>query len=152
MITKKHTALVALAACALALVALGSAKNPVTRPMKADANAIITLHFDTLTWEMSDWGEATHLGLWTDTGSGELDEVGNMLNGSGTIVTANKDKIFWVLSPTGGSVYTGGTGRFQGVTGGAEFAWISGPDPIYSDNATLILVGIYTVVDGEITY
>lgn len=110
-------------------------------------------------YEFADWGQASHAGRYSDTASGTMDLVtGEFLTGSGTIVAANGDTITWELTATEDPldtpnlvVYTGGTGRFQGVTGGftAEVApaMLLGADP----DGTLTLALTYTGL-GEITY
>ena len=78
-------------------------------------------------------GTATHLGQWTVTGSVKYTPDSNgVLHSSGeaTITAANGDKlqtsIDGILDPVAGVdqgvfYFTGGTGRFEGVTGSANF-------------------------------
>ncbi|HET6975956.1 MAG TPA: hypothetical protein VFI24_06520 [Pyrinomonadaceae bacterium] len=78
-------------------------------------------------------GTATHLGQWTVSGSPKYTPDSNgVLHSSGeaTIIAANGDKlqvqIDGVLDPVAGVdqgvfYFTGGTGRFEGATGSANF-------------------------------
>jgi hypothetical protein len=79
-------------------------------------------------------GTATHLGLWTTTGSVRYappDENGVIRSsGEATVIAANGDKINMVvegvLDPNAGTDhgtfhFVGGTGRFAGASGSADF-------------------------------
>ena len=78
-------------------------------------------------------GTATHLGQWTVTGNVKYTPDSNgVLHSSGdaTITAANGDKIQThiegILDPVAGMdqgvfYFVGGTGRFEGVTGSANF-------------------------------
>ena len=78
-------------------------------------------------------GTATHLGQWTVTGNVKYTPDSNgVLHSSGeaTITAANGDKlqtqIDGILDPVAGMdqgvfYFVGGTGRFEGVTGSANF-------------------------------
>lgn len=79
-------------------------------------------------------GTATHLGLWTTTGTvnyGPPDENGLIpSSGEATIIAANGDTLNVVVqgilnlgagTDTGTFTFVGGTGRFVGVSGSADF-------------------------------
>ena len=79
-------------------------------------------------------GTATHLGLWTTTGTvnyGPPDENGLLpSSGEATITAANGDTLEVVVqgtlnlaagTDTGTFTFVGGTGRFAGVSGSAGF-------------------------------
>jgi hypothetical protein len=119
MISKKHIAVSALAACALALTALASVKPPVTRPFEITAQMTWTLDWSTGNWEASDCGEATHVGRYTNHGSGR----DYTLKGAHfTLTAANGDQILAVLlNEEGTSVgFSDGSGRFLGCSGGFD--------------------------------
>jgi len=151
MNTNKRTALVGLAVCALALAALGSAKNPVTRPMKWVGHLTITINLTDGTWQTQDWGTSSHLGKFTNhaegTGFGTLG-----MAGTGTATAANGDQLFWVLpGATSVAEWAGGSGRFEHATGG--FNWTPSTEPIttYPDANTMVICYTYDA-DGIITY
>ncbi|HEU4712516.1 MAG TPA: hypothetical protein VFS76_13170 [Pyrinomonadaceae bacterium] len=78
-------------------------------------------------------GTATHLGQWTVAGNPKytLDDQGVFhSSGEATLTTANGDKLFiqinGILDPVAGVdqgvfYFVGGTGRFQGASGTAQF-------------------------------
>lgn len=78
-------------------------------------------------------GTATHLGQWTVTGNPQYTpDAQGVLHSSGeaTLVAANGDKLFiqidGVLDPVAGVdqgtfYFLGGTGRFEGASGSAQF-------------------------------
>jgi hypothetical protein len=142
----------ALAICALALTALGSAKNPVTRPMKGNAHATVVVDLATGQAELTQWGQATHLGSWTDSGVGMLDpSLQYFVSGHGTTVAANGDTFDWEITSPNSNRYTGGTGRFQGVTGGITWTITSATQPVFNGDGTMTTEFTYDMV-GEITY
>jgi hypothetical protein len=113
--------LVTLVACLLAKPAMASLDNPVPRPVKV-LEGHLTITVDPLTgeYEFTDWAWASHTGLNTNSGAGVLDlGTGLFVSGSGVIIAANGDTIGWTVGAIPNTVvYTGGTGRFEGVTGG----------------------------------
>jgi len=91
-----------------------------------------------MTWEIEDWGEATHMGRYANYGSGYVtDPYLTDGGGSGVNTAANGDQAFWDMEAVGGvwTVYfTGGTGRFEGLTGSCilvpgEIVVTGGPGP-----------------------
>ncbi len=146
---KPHVTLLTLAVCLLALPALADSGKPVTRPMIGYGNATIVVDPLTGTWQMTDSGEATHLGLWTDTATGEM-AFTPLQSGQGTIVAANGDTIDWVMS--GNTItYIGGTGRFLGVSGSGTATFTSQQPPVFNNDGTMTVELTYVVV-GEIAY
>ena len=99
-------------------------------------------------------GTATHLGQWTVTGNVKYTPDNNgVLHSSGeaTITAANGDKlqtqIDGILDPIAGMdqgtfYFVGGTGRFEGVTGSANFVVTINP----------ITSGFDLTVVGKIDY
>lgn len=111
----------ALAVCLMARFAVASLDNPVTRPLKV-AEGHLTIVIDPVTgdYQFTDWGWATHTGLFSNSGSGVLNlATGEFISGTGVVVAADGDTLSWTFGTTPNTVvYTGGTGRFEGVTGG----------------------------------
>jgi len=78
-------------------------------------------------------GTATHLGQWTVTGNVQYTPDSNGVlhsSGNATIVAANGDKLFVTIdgildlnagADQGTFYFVGGTGRFDGVSGSANF-------------------------------
>ena len=118
--TKRNIVLV-IAVCALVLPTTLIAKKQVTRPFKISGNMTVVLDLTTMTWEMEDWGEATHMGRYANQGSGFTTDL-SLANGAGSGVNtvANGDQAFWDIVADGGVwtvTFTGGTGRFTGASG-----------------------------------
>lgn len=118
----KTISAVALALCILAQPAVASGKNPVTRPLRVWGNLTMVVEPLSGVYVFTDYAEATHTGRTTNSGSGVIDlDTGIFLSGSGVAVAANGDTLSWQVRsfPTPNTIaYTGGTGRFEGVTGG----------------------------------
>ena len=145
-------ALAILAICALAVTAPGSSKNPVTRPVRGLGHATVVVDLATRQAEITQWGQGTHLGSWTDSSEGVLDDTFSyFVSGHGTIVAANGDTIDWEFTGPNSNHYTGGTDRFQGVTGGMTFTVTSATDPVFNGDGTMTTEFTYEMV-GEITY
>jgi hypothetical protein len=146
----------ALAVCAFATAATASVKNPVTRPYKFSGYGVLVIHLSTELWytEISGWGEGTHIGLFTNTGSG--DYIGH--KSSGTVIAANGDQINWKIDGGGYATFTGGTGRFEGVSGGhtienvpleSTYYYL---DPEHPDVPTVLVATFIYTGEGTITY
>ena len=141
-------ALVAVAVCAVSLAALGSAKNPVSRPFQYHGVATGVINLADGTWTMSEVGEGTHLGRITNTGSG----TGWGAVATGVVTTANRDQIFWVQPGSSWPIeFTSGTGRFVGCTGGFKTVEWKVVSDTYPDSKTEVLVVAYTAA-GTIAY
>ena len=145
-------AVVILAIFVLLQTGAATAQKRVERPYKAHAQVTVVVSINGVPnfsgpWPAIERGEATHLGQFLS-----LDIVTPEGNNTGTIIAANGDKIFWTSSPGAPGTWTGGTGRFQGVTGGLTSAQFS--DPVLAFDPVL---GEYTVTqtyesEGTITY
>ncbi len=146
-----------LAACLLSQPAWASLSNPVTRPVLiVEGHLTITVNLSTGAYTFTDWGWATHTGLYANTGSagpGGLNlTTGQFLSGSGTVVAANGDTASWEIGAVPNTVvYTGGTGIFQGVTGGFTATVTSMTVLSPPSNGTVTLAITYTG-SGTITY
>ncbi len=147
--------LMAVALCLLARPVLADLADPVTRPLLVvEGHLTITVELATGAYTFTDWGWASEVGLFTNSGSGgpgALNAAGQFVSGSGVVIAANGDTLEWVVGPTPNLVsYTGGTGRFQGVTGGF-LAVITSVTPVSITATTETLVITY-VGNGTITY
>jgi hypothetical protein len=145
-----------LVACLLVLPAWASLKNPVTRPVKVDGHLTITVDPGTGAYTFTDLGTATHTGRYTNSGSagaGGLDLVtGEFLSGSGVVIAANGDTADWVIGTVPNTVvYTGGTGRFEGVTGGFT-ATVTSENLLSVNPDGTVTVAITYTGSGTITY
>jgi hypothetical protein len=125
MDTKKLTrttvfGLVGLAVCLLAWPVAASAAKPVTRPVIVIEGHMTLVVDSTGAYHFTDRGWASHTGLYSNSGSGIIDlATGQFVSGTGVVVAANGDTLDWEIGNTPNQVvYTGGTGRFQGATGG----------------------------------
>jgi hypothetical protein len=143
-----------LVACALVLPVVGSSKNSVERPLKCSGSVNTVVAYDgSFAFDNSSGssvGVATHVGSFTAAASG------NAFTGvwTLTLTAANGDQISGVAVPGDplGFVFTGGTGRFAGVSGG--FTYVTSvpslvPNP--DGSATMILSYTYTGT-GTVTY
>ncbi len=152
MIAKKHTLTVTLAVCTLALATLGIAEQSIERPFIIDGHMTITVNLTTGRGVSMDWGEATHLGRYDSQGSIELNlETGEVITWSGVVTAADGDKIFWVVQPGDKIEFTGGTGHFENVTGGAQAIPLSEDIITFPDANTMVETFTYKGV-GRITY
>jgi hypothetical protein len=126
MTTNKQRVLLTLAACAIALAALGSTKNPVQRPFKISGHVDGTLtavDANYIYYEFTDVGEATHMGPYVNTGTYQISQSTGLFTGSGVATADNGDTVTWVMAGnvitgTWTTTWTGGTGRFVGAVGG----------------------------------
>ncbi len=151
MTKKKLTPIIALAVCAIALAAVASVKNPVTRPIKGVGYVTARVDLTTGTFlsgtpDTPNWGESTHTGRFSNEASG------NFFTGaiSGTVTAANGDKVFWEQTGPTSVRFTGGTGRFEGITGGFTMV-ISDLVVTYPDANTMMISETYHA-SGTATY
>jgi hypothetical protein len=127
--------------------------NPVTRPLQViGGHLTLTVDPSTGAYQFTGSGIASHTGVVTTIGSGVLNlATGEFLSGTGVVIAANGDTLDWVVGDPNTVVYTGGTGRFEGVTGG--FLVVPTSQTLLSVNAdgTLTLAIDYEG-NGTITY
>ena len=109
-----------LAVCLLAKPATASLDHPATRPfMIVEGHVTIVVDPVTGAYDFTDWGWATDIGHYSNSGSGLLDlATGEFLTGSGVVIAANGDTIDWVVGAPNTVVDISGTGRFMGISGG----------------------------------
>ena len=115
-----ETSLIALGACLFGLSALGSLKNPVTRPNKGHGYATVVVSLVDGSFVASEQGEGTHTGKYVTHVVGVLDlNTGLAVWGEGYLTAANGDQLLVKMTPAGPDsfIITGGTGRFEGATG-----------------------------------
>jgi hypothetical protein len=158
----------ALAVLMLASSALASERNPVTRPYLT--HSTITAEVIMLepsewymegenrlivgTWALTGIGVATHSGKYTDEGHGvayvDLTDGSMHGVGSGCATNARGEQVTWdSWEPLDGSrqvtvTFTGGTGRFESVSGQFTFVY---PEPADPGGWTAEITGV-----GTITY
>ncbi len=151
MITRKHTAFIAVAVCVFALGALGSAKNPVERPIRVHGYVSLVVHLPGGEVESGgtaspNWGEGTHIGRFSNEASG------NFFTGalSGTVTAANGDRASWEMAGPDLIRFTAGTGRFEGITGGFTQV-IANEIVTVLDPNTMVVTYTYTG-EGTATY
>jgi hypothetical protein len=153
MITKKHVMLITFGACILGLSALGSLKNPVTRPLKGQGHVTVVVNLVDGTWTSTEVANWTHFGLVTSIGTGYTDPQSGLPVGGGTVTTANGEQLYWSCpnSPAV-TLINGGTGRFEFVSGritGVYFNVVYMPDP---DDPSLLIMDQDLYGEGTITY
>jgi hypothetical protein len=126
-----------LAVCALLLPTTLIAENPAERPFRLRGNITVVLDLSTMTWEMEDYGEATHFGPYANHGSGSVEDI-YLADGEGGGVNTvdNGDQVYWTLEAVDGVwtvTFTGGTGRFTNAMGSflavpGEIVYVVDPD------------------------
>lgn len=165
MFTKKCKAIATLTVCAVALVALGSGKNPVQRPFKVHSVNVWTIDVASVDPDtgiapatLHAEGVATHTGRLTVDGAGLWDlsstatPVGMYVSAGGEGTAANGDHLTWALPGTAYLLeFTGGTGRFENVTGGFTPVKILDLAVTFPDASTMV-VTITAVGEGTLTY
>jgi hypothetical protein len=154
LVRTSFMSIVIVAVCLLVRPAAASLDNPVTRPFSViEGHLTIVVNPVTGAYHFTDWGWATHTGLYTNSGSGVLDlATGEFLSGSGVVIAADGDTIDWIVGTTPNTVVDiSGTGRFQGITGG--FAVNVTSETLLSNNpdGTLTLAITYNG-SGTLTY
>jgi hypothetical protein len=133
--------------CALTQTQVLEAKQPVTRPFHIEGQITYLDIMGGPPYSMIDEGSSSNLGKFVDVG--KYDQFGPD-HGIGIVFAADGDQIFWEDIGGGVIVFTGGTGRFKGVTGGFNFTvsplvFVPGP------SGTISVVFTY-MGEGTITY
>jgi hypothetical protein len=146
-----YRAIATLAVCAIGLAALASPKNPVERPIKVRGQNTVTINLLNGTWEFVGTALVSHAGLCTSYASGYLDADGNLVGG-GVAIAANGDETFFEMP---GSIWyvqnTGGTGRFENITGGWNPVSRTVLDEHWNADGTISMTYSY-VGEGRVTY
>lgn len=96
----------------------------------------------------------SHLGLTEITGTAFWGPYGPTLPGEGETIAANGDRIFWELAAEGpySIVFTGGTGRFSGVSGGLNIVWQTEPVVTVDPDTGTMTVELEYASEGMIIY
>ena len=103
------------------------ADNQVPRPERIKGDGIIQVDLSNCDTNgycastLDSWGESTHAGRYTNVASGSTRLSDLTFFANGVLTAANGDQIFWEENGTPEIVMTGGTGRFQGITGSFAF-------------------------------
>ena len=150
-IAYKSTAAFTLAICVFAFGAVGSVKNPVTRPIRVQGH--VTAIINLTTGELQSGGPtAPNFAVGTHTGSSSNVASGNFFTGEidGTVTAANGDQIFWMATGPESIGFTGGTGRFEGITDGFTFV-MSNETVTFPDANTMVISYDYLGI-GTATY
>lgn len=115
------TALAVIALCTLALTTVAGDRNPVTRPFKVKGDFVFIVSQDPVTLGeavgMSE-GQGSHVGKFSVHTTGSFDFETRDFAGEGVLTAANGDLIYFKMRNLGWVEFTGGTGRFEKVTGG----------------------------------
>ena len=111
-----------LAVCSLLPTQVLNAKDLVTRPFQISGQLTIMDYTNPAPpWVMIDRGVALEFGKFVDVGKYEYqyDSVAQewRLVGYGIFYVASGDQIFWKDDGSHAITFTGGTGRFQNVSG-----------------------------------
>jgi len=128
-----------------------SAKNPVTRPFQIKAQFTILDAAGEYPMTILDRGEASALGSFVNVGKYAINPDTGVVIGIGIVHAANGDQIFWRHMEGSNVVeFTGGTGRFQEVSGGFAFT-MSDPTFELGPEGTMTMIFAYQG-EGTITY
>lgn len=152
-----------LASC----IFLGVKQNPQERPFKISGDLILTIDLTTCSppllppdflpgpstvcsAEREDWGNATHLGLYSSSSSDtKVNLYYGYVSGTGVMTAANGDQLYWKKDGDSLTI-TGGTGRFENATGAFE---TSRPAPTVTQPNPFTLVVTHPFSgSGTITY
>jgi hypothetical protein len=150
MNARKPVILITIGACIVGLSALGSLKNPVTRPLKAHGHGTLVADLRDGSLTAQSWSQSTLTGLTTTDSVGEMDPATmTPIWSEGTATAANGDQMFYEMTDPVTCAFTGGTGRFEGVTGVA----IQGvSDVVVTVEGTIMTMTFNFTLDGSVTY
>ncbi len=150
----KWKMVLALAVWAVLLSAIAIAQNkqnkvpqPRSFEIRGDVTQIVDLTDESTVIE--DRGKASHAGRFTSQGIGQWGTEGP-LSGVGVLTSANGDQLFW---ESAGSTFTmtGGTGRFEGASGGFTTVPLEVRTSFDSEQNVMIVETSYSGA-GTITY
>jgi len=145
--------LAVLAVFALSLTALAGDKNPVTRPVKVNADVVFIVNLDpTALGEAVGLGngEGSHVGRFAVHAAGSFDFETSEFVGEGILTAANGDLLYFKMRRLGGVQFTGGTGRFANATGGYMLTPTTPAEQRVVDGQLIVMFS-YTG-QGTITY
>jgi len=150
MNARKPVTLITLGACILGLSALGSLKNPVTRPLKAHGRGTLVADLRDGSLEAHTVSQSTLSGLTATESVGAMDlATWTPIWSEGIATAANGDQMFYEMTDPVTCAFTGGTGRFEGVTGSA----IQGvSDVVVKVEGPVMTMTFNFTLDGTVTY
>ncbi len=158
MTANKHIALVTIATLALAVPGLGDTKHPVARQVEGYFIAHWEISLADYSAQTTQTGIASHIGSLVLEGNGVFNpETGTFFPLMGSITVPNGDQFFWHMEmigepPTPVSIVTGGTGRFEGITGAMSVTWQSEPTVTVDPVAGIMTIDLCYTGAGELTY
>ncbi len=153
MIAKKSATLVVIAACAIALPLLASIKNPVTRPLRIQGHCTVVVDLSSGEYELTEWGEATHMGRYLNTGSGDMNvATGVLRSGHGTAVGPDGSTLDWHFVEPLHAVFENGTGRFQGATAWQRSTITWQGEPVINEQDGTMTFQFNHIAIGQVTY
>ncbi len=138
----------ALVAAALVWTATASNNNPVERSFQIKADVVMIISPADGTVVGGSEGEASNFGRFVVHFTGAFDSAG-AFQGKGFAKTAH-GIIFFTMPDGGWAEFQGGTGRFEGVTGGHTLVPTATPEQRVVDGK-LIVTYSYTG-DGTFAY
>lgn len=151
---RKYFAVGALV-CALALPSMAKSKHPVERPFKCVGIVTWTVNMETGDAIGEHAGLATHAGRFT-SGCWALWDLENLVivEGGGVSVTANRDKLFWIMNLKYPMAiqFTGGEGRFENASGVAPTVSFDVLKFEPDESTGVLTMVIEYVLEGTITY
>ncbi len=150
VIGKITIAVAAVALCALCM----AAKHPVQRPCKNHGTVVWTINLQDGSSTAVQIGEAAHGGRFTDTASAVWDlQTMTVISGGGLSVFENGEQVSWVFGNGPYQVnFTGGTGRFENVTGGFNFEFRGEPKVTPGPGPGFVTWEASYTGEGTITY
>ena len=153
MIARKTTMLVAMGACLLGLLTLGSQKNPVERPHKGWGHFTAVVDLTTGDFEANGVGHSTHWGRSRNTMAGQMDlDTFAVLWGFGIMTVANGDEVFLEANEDGSTAITGGSGRFEGATGSVVATAMWNVETSVDLDTMTMTMSYDALLEGTITY
>jgi hypothetical protein len=147
------TALAVLTLCTLALTTLAGDRNPAARPFKVKGDFVFIVSQEPTTLGEAvgiSEGQATHVGKFVAHTTGSFDFATGDFVGEGVLTAANGDLIYFKMRSLGWVEFTGGTGRFENVTGGHTIEPTAPPEQRNVDGQWTVIFS-YTG-EGTITY
>jgi len=131
------------------------ADNQVQRPERIKGTGTVTVNLSNCSiYEYCpsthySWGESTHAGRYTNEASGSFRIIDFSAFSDGVFTAANGDQIYWEENGTAEVILTGGTGRFEGVSGGFAFTEI---EILETSGYPILTVRFTFRGEGTITY
>jgi hypothetical protein len=137
-------------ACALSQMPVANARDPgshhaVTRPFKIQGDITFLDFLSGQPWTVVDQGWCSGVGHYVS-----VSKWSSLTEAFGILYAANGDQIFWEMS-NGPIIFTGGTGRFENVSGSFITTEIVDETPTSGPKGTTTYPATYRG-EGTITY